>query len=1131
MSTRPPLPFGLGRDPACSPHRCNAPDAPLPAPGTALHDQVASALSQLFQTFFSTSLRYLGVSEILDWLELNGTVDAWILTGLEQGRLPEEVGNDKNLEFGREAIRSVIQSALEAEDGAWATSLRETGFSSALSMAYEGIVAQLNPSKTVSVPCLHTLLTPTGLSMLKSAPLKSAFPICPPRTPPSPSPLLASIRSLIQRGALSGPAWKTSSVWRQHIRKAFAAYHAMLREIAEDLVSGDPSFSEEYRIFLENISQPLQLLQLIADDFEAEFGPGATRGLLAVGEAGGDNILSIMDFCAAKKPSELLARVKQRVAEKHERERRSQEIATLRAQIKELDTQIRGLLLDYRSGEIGPERTQELQRELEATLDQRDALKKEVEDLQAAEDQDVRERKREKAEKEKVWANLRSEGASLGAVSNPSATQTETERAEAPEFRLGSSKDLLVAAAALDPFAATAPRAVSPCVSSSAKGKGKATLQPRTRGSARYAPPPPAHRYNTPRAPLRAYPDSPSPSPSLASTPVSSRPSSPAPSSPKQKRRRRVPSRSRPARSRLAASVTESDGLDGTSRAEPDDAFCEACEQLCPVCSVETRQAPENQDTTGTEQLSSKELVMAEVEGPGPIVVATGSEPMSREANHDEEEQRDPLAAEVAGGGTTASTPDQAISTPSSRNKKKKKKKKNKPAKGDDDTPPRDTVRVDDRHRPFSPLSRYPPPKCCPPDRCTGVGPNYSAWAELDGLLYETCLAGFKYELIGALPAPLFHLRDKLAKSYLLSGGRMCLDTGEPKCMDEFIHLAEKGGIWYSSKHAEIQAWAQRVLAISLQKLVDVLRATLGDICICKMSNHLDILEEARNRLEQCEKLDRTIPIDLPEMDLSSFLLWSDVQIRAGKLSGPEWENADRQYKLADFLLAFSDAFDLATDRLFFREDDPYVMADEMITLLEWQGGVRAFETAMRFGPHSICHEFGSGVDLLNGTEDTKNEERPLQSWGRLLELSKEARQQGVPISRNLAGQEKQRGNDFFAAGEYEKAIVSFATSGIIFGTEPTYPCNAAAARMKLNTPSQYSEAVADCTLALYYSPTSIKALYRRGCALIMLGHWRAGFADLKQLEKIAPESEPAKSALKWANERHESMKGRKGRR
>lgn len=81
MSSRPPLPFGLGREPSCDPARCLQPGVPLPAAGSPLHDQVAHALSALFSTFFATSLRYLGVSEILDWLEQNHTIDAWILTG------------------------------------------------------------------------------------------------------------------------------------------------------------------------------------------------------------------------------------------------------------------------------------------------------------------------------------------------------------------------------------------------------------------------------------------------------------------------------------------------------------------------------------------------------------------------------------------------------------------------------------------------------------------------------------------------------------------------------------------------------------------------------------------------------------------------------------------------------------------------------------------------------------------------------------------------------------------------------------------------------------------------------------------------------------------------------------------
>ena len=144
--SRPPLPFGLGRSASCPPSQCLQPGVPLPLFGTPLHDQVTLALSSLFTTFYATSLRYLGVSEILDWVESNRTVDAWILTGLEQGRDPKEVGNEKNLEVGRGAIRSVIKAALEQEDEAWATSLREVGFSSGMSMAYEGIVSQVRSS-------------------------------------------------------------------------------------------------------------------------------------------------------------------------------------------------------------------------------------------------------------------------------------------------------------------------------------------------------------------------------------------------------------------------------------------------------------------------------------------------------------------------------------------------------------------------------------------------------------------------------------------------------------------------------------------------------------------------------------------------------------------------------------------------------------------------------------------------------------------------------------------------------------------------------------------------------------------------------------------------------------------------
>lgn len=358
----------------------------------------------------------------------------------------------------------------------------------------------------------------------------TAFPVTPPRAPPSPAPLLASIRSLIQSGALSGPAWKSTATWRSQIRKAFAAYHALLKDVAEELVTAR-AFAEEFHLFLDQIAQPIQLLQLIAEDFESEFGPGATRGLLGVGEAGGDNLISVMDFCAAKKPSELIARVKLRVAEKQERERRTKLLDKLKADLKELDVRIRGLLLEYRSAsgtggsqtaaheggdddaaakaggsaqvdesDAGSqsssppadrsELSARLQQELEVALDERDRVKAELEGLKATEEADELARKK-RAIAEKKGLTLPARNANGAAATGDGAGQATRDEAG---FKLGSSRDLLTpqsgstsetaqgsetsAAPSLpvDPFSASAPRAVS-STAGSAKGKAKAATQ------------------------------------------------------------------------------------------------------------------------------------------------------------------------------------------------------------------------------------------------------------------------------------------------------------------------------------------------------------------------------------------------------------------------------------------------------------------------------------------------------------------------------------------------------------------------------------------------------------------------------------------------------------------------------
>lgn len=115
-------------------------------------------------------------------------------------------------------------------------------------------------------------------------------------------------------------------------------------------------------------------------------------------------------------------------------------------------------------------------------------------------------------------------------------------------------------------------------------------------------------------------------------------------------------------------------------------------------------------------------------------------------------------------------------------------------------------------------------------------------------------------------------------------------------------------------------------------------------------------------------------------------------------IAGPEWEGLDRSYRVSDFLLAFADAFDGAIDRMV--ELDPYLVAEDMTTMLEWHGGVRAFDAAVRLGTAPI-------PELA--PVDERTEDAPLQGWGHLLALSGEARVAGTPFSKDLAEAEKKK--------------------------------------------------------------------------------------------------------------------------
>ncbi|KAM0786970.1 hypothetical protein ACM66B_002388 [Microbotryomycetes sp. NB124-2] len=1203
------LPFGLGQRPKCDKRTCTQPDAPIDFKST-LAEQVSNQLIAIFSTFFQTSLRYLGVNEILDYLEQSRTIDTWLLAGLQQGWPPDKLADEHNLELGRTALKDVILDALELDDEAWACSLREVGFSSGLSMAFEGIVGQLKYSLGAKPPCLHTLMTPTGLSVLKSAPLKHSFPVCPPRNPPSPQELITSIRNLISSGLLTGPAWSKPQVWRAQVRKAFNKYHALIKEIAEEVVTS-PSFAVEFQIFIDSVASPLELFRMIADDFETEFGSTMNKGLLCVGDAGGANLYQIMDFCDAHGPSELVARVKARVAEKKELNEIKAEVERRRQQI-EAFKKVGATMPSDAKLQVVKQEVEKLEQEMAVLMKRVAAL-----------------------ERPKSPHTLKKIGLSNGKAVNGADTSTRPLQ--------GSSKDLIAVASSSDPFAATAPRAVSPA--QSLKGKGKAPASKSHR---------PAPALGGKKAlPILPRPVSPAafrPSGSPASaawstqtgaSPVSTAPTSP--SAPLKSLSQNVGTRqSSPATSYKTTSPVSSKmskSKSSTTRSSFDDDMFDDC-ACCSACASEMLHKGLAPVLAQRSISTSPVLSSFEVPPPAPpTVIRSGplsvtpkqtapvarDEPPSPAAKIEDrapspaapEEAAPVLAAKVESAapvvtatvtaqepttnGHDAGNVDSSLTSkkPVAKKKKQTKKKAVRPATTEelsrppiatpaitvepavkpqeqadrdkidnlsilrtviestseadfatrleqhpalayissDRTKPKKTLRADKDsidfpfvpERKSQPLENWMPrsgrlpPKSCPPDRCTGDKPNHAMWRWLDGLLYEVCLAAFKYELIYNIADPLATIRDKLAREFLLAGLKMTTKDGKPVDMNVYIERYEIQ-MWAAVRNPEVQLVTRRTLAIALIKLVSVFTAQLGPVCVCTLSDHPELLANALTRLREGEEADRLEPVDLAPIDHQEFFKWTHTQIRAGVLSGPEWEGLGRQRRVTDYLYSFEDSFQAAVDRMMVRR--PYQIADDMLAMLEYVGGVRAFDTAMRLCLNTVDVDDGAVVNGVDGKSEPGSlgddvllpVDGPLASWERMVFLSVEQVAEGRALGKQQAEDEKQKGNQQFAAQQYPEAVVSFSTASLMVPSDPTYWTNCAAARIKIGTDAHMSQALADCTVALELDPKNIKALYRRAVAMNHLELFEDALDDLERLLKLSPGNEPARELFRQIN-------------
>merc|ERR1719308_772719 len=104
---------------------------------------------------------------------------------------------------------------------------------------------------------------------------------------------------------------------------------------------------------------------------------------------------------------------------------------------------------------------------------------------------------------------------------------------------------------------------------------------------------------------------------------------------------------------------------------------------------------------------------------------------------------------------------------------------------------------------------------------------------------------------------------------------------------------------------------------------------------------------------------------------------------------------------------------------------------------------------------------------------------------------------------------EKDRGNDLFKKGNYDKAIERYTRGMNLDPMNAVLPANRAMALLKKR---QFGAAETDCTLSLSLDPTYIKAYQRRASARTGLDKLNLAIQDYDEVLKLEPKNKAAQT-------------------
>ncbi|KAF9582171.1 RNA polymerase II-associated protein 3 [Lunasporangiospora selenospora] len=170
-------------------------------------------------------------------------------------------------------------------------------------------------------------------------------------------------------------------------------------------------------------------------------------------------------------------------------------------------------------------------------------------------------------------------------------------------------------------------------------------------------------------------------------------------------------------------------------------------------------------------------------------------------------------------------------------------------------------------------------------------------------------------------------------------------------------------------------------------------------------------------------------------------------------------------------------------------------------------------QTASPKASRKEYYESWDRFDVDKALEDMDNKPKGKSTKPLTASEKKSAKPAPAPASSTsvdiaAANTEKEKGNEFFKKGQYQRAIEHYSASMALDPSNSVLPINRAMALLKLE---RYSEAERDCTLGLQLDKKNVKALWRRGIARRSLGK----FGDARKDFEYALTLDPVNKAVK----------------